>query len=298
MTNSSKKHHILDEDGLGIGWLPPYSNDRQLLRARVDFFKNTKNRTMKYIKCEYTDFIKAFENSLKQNKNISIKGFENFKNKDVITGCQDFLNQLIMTYGLDNIQVLKGGYGYYKRLNPNFHFSTLDTLEAGKPLILEHPFSGNGAEHPDFRKIIEKSNKLNIEVYLDCAWLPTSWDMTLDLNQPCIKGIAMSLSKCFGLHWSRIGVRWMKEITEDTIRIENKFKMLSFPSLMVGQYYLDNFPMNYVVEKYKDKYFQTCKELNLTPTNNIISAYSKEKKTTVGIANALMKQMTNLPGND
>lgn len=289
MTNWNKQQHVFDEDGLGIGWLPPYSNDKELLRARVDFYKNTQNGTMKYIKCEYNDFIKAFENSLNKNKNISIKGLDNFKNKDVIAGCQDFLNQIIMTHGLDNIQVLQGGYGYYKRLNPNFNFSTLDTLEAGKPLILEHPFSGNGEEHPDFQKIIEKSNNLGIDVYLDCAWLPTSWEMTLDLNQPCIKGIAMSLSKCFGLHWSRIGVRWMKENIDDRIRIENKFRMVSFPSLMVGQYYLDNFDMDFVIDKYKDKYFQLCEKLDLVPTNNMVCAYSKKKQVMVGVSNAIIK---------
>ena len=289
MTDSKLPQHILDEDGLGVGWLPPYSNDRQLLQARINFYKNIKNETMQYITCEYKDFINAFERSLSLNKNISIKGLDEFKQKDVITGCQDFINQIIMTHGLNNIQVLSGGYGYYKRLNLEFRFVTLDTLEAGKPLILEYPFSGNGAKHPDFYKLIEKSNDLGIDVYLDCAWLPSSWEMTLDLNQSCIKGIAMSLSKCFGLHWSRIGVRWMKVMTEDTISIENKFRMTSFPNLMIGKYYLDRFPMDFLVEKYKDKYFKICKKLDLVPTNNIVSAYSNKKESMVGVANALIK---------
>lgn len=284
-----ENQHDLDADRLGIGWYPPYSGDRDLLRARVDFFKNIENKTMKYITSNYSDFIESFEKSLYQNKNISIHGLELFKQKDVITGCQHFIDQMIMTHGLDNLQVFKGGYNYYQRLNANFRFVNLDTMEAGRPLILEYPFPKFGAEHPDFQKIIKKSNNLGIDIYLDCAWLPVSWDLKLDLGQPCIKGIAISLSKCFGLHWSRIGVRWMKEHTEDTISIENNFRMVSFPNVMIGKYYLDTFPMDFLIEKYKDKYLNVCKDLDLVPTNNIINAYSKKKQSMVGIANAIIK---------
>ena len=63
-------------------------------------------------------------------------------------------------------------------------------------------------------------------------------------------------------------------MTEDTISIENKFRMTSFPNLMIGKYYLDRFPMDFLVEKYKDKYFKICKKLDLVPTNNIVSAYA------------------------
>lgn len=289
MIKAQENTRELDTNNLGIGWYPPYSNDKDLLQARVNFFQNFENRTIKYITSEYIDFIDHFEKSLHKNQNISISGLESFKQKDVITGCQHFIDQLIMTHGLDNLQVFKGGYNYYKRLNKNFHFVDVDTLEAGKPLVLEYPFPGTGTEHPDFQKIVEKSNRLGIDIYLDCAWLPLSWGLNLDVNEPCIKGIAMSLSKCFGLHWSRIGVRWMKENTEDTISIENEFRMVSFPNIMVGKYYLDCFPMDFLIGKYKDKYFDKCKELDLMPTKNIINAYSKKKQSMVGIANAILK---------
>lgn len=289
MIKAQENKRELDTNNLGIGWYPPYSNDKDLLRARVNFFKNFENKTIKYITSEYINFIEGFEKSLHKSQNISISGLEAFKQKDVITGCQHFIDQLIMTHGLNNLQVFKGGYNYYKRLDKNFRYVDVDTLEAGKPLVLEYPFPGTGTEHPDFQKIVEKSNSLGIDIYLDCAWLPLSWGLNLDVNEPCIKGIAMSLSKCFGLHWSRIGVRWMKEKTEDTISIENKFRMVSFPNIMVGKYYLDCFPIDFLIEKYKDKYFDKCKELDLMPTKNIINAYSKKKQSMVGIANAILK---------
>ena len=191
---------------------------------------------MKYITSNYSDFIESFEKSLYQNKNISIHGLELFKQKDVITGCQHFIDQMIMTHGLDNLQVFKGGYNYYQRLNANFRFVNLDTMEAGRPLILEYPFPKFGAEHPDFQKIIKKSNNLGIDIYL-----------------------------------------------------ENNFRMVSFPNVMIGKYYLDTFPMDFLIEKYKDKYLNVCKDLDLVPTNNIINAYSKKKQSMVGIANAIIK---------
>jgi hypothetical protein len=65
--------------------------------------------------------------------------------------------------------------------------------------------------------------------------------------------------------------------------------MVSFPNVMIGKYYLDTFPMDFLIEKYKDKYLNVCKDLDLVPTNNIINAYSKKKQSMVGIANAIIK---------
>lgn len=292
MTSTKDRYGAkLDENNLAIDWVPGYSNDKEFLKVKIDFFRNTDNKTMKYMFCEYKDFIEAFEESLKKNNNLSIKGLELFQTKDVTVGCQHFIDQLIMTHGLNNIQVFEGGYGYYKKLDQKFKYVNIDTLEAGRPLILEYPFPRTGDVHPQYNEIIEKANQLNIDVYLDCAWLPISWDIELDLDQPCIQGLAISLSKCFGLAWSRIGVRWMKKNRTDTITIENYFRMVSYPNIMLGKYYLDRFPMDHLINKYKSNYFALCEMHDLKPGNTIMTAFSKSNNTMIGVAEALIKQI-------
>jgi len=289
MTNSENRQ--FDEQGLAIGWVPPFSNDKALLQARIDFFKNTDNKTIPYITSEYVDFIEKFEQSLSEHKSITVHGVELFKQKDVITGCQHFIDQLIMTYGLKNIQVFKGGYTYYQKLDPNFIHVDLESMMPEKPLILEYPFPSIGDQHPEFHKIISKANDIGVDVYLDCAWLPSSWDLELDLSEGCIKGMAMSLSKCFGLHWSRIGVRWLKEAVHDTIAIENEYRMVSYPNVMIGKYYLDRFPMDYLITKYKQGYLNLCTAHNLRPCKTIMGAHNKEKDSMVGVANLLLNHV-------
>ena len=282
-----------DENDLIPEWIPPLSNDKKLLEIRVDFFKNLQNKTPKYITLTYQKFIAAFEKSIKENQSMNISGLELFNQKDVIAGCLHFIDELIMTHGLDNIQLFEGGYNYYKKINPNIKYVTLDTLQSKKPLILEYPFPKYLGEHSLYKDIIKKCNELDIDVYLDCAWLPVSWGLTLNLDEPCIKGMAMSLSKCFGLHWSRIGVRWLKNETKDSIFHQNENRMISFPNLMIGKYYLDRLPMDYLITKYQTKYYKICEELSLKPSNIILASYSLDNKKLYGLKDLLLKNHEN-----
>lgn len=252
--------------------IPPFSNDEVLLKTRIDFYKSNN---LKFITTEYKDFISAFEDSLSKNQSIKISGLDKFLYKDVIIGCQHFLDNLIIEHGLNNLQFFEGGYGYFKKLNPSLQHTTLDTLEFGKPLIIEYPFPKYQGEHPQYKEIIKRCNEKNIDVYLDCAWLPISWDLDLDVNQPCIKGLAISLSKGYGLHWNRIGVRWHKNKKEDSIFLQNEYRMISYSNLIIGKFYLDRLPMDYLVQKYKKNYFDICKEFNLLPGNTILVAHSE-----------------------
>lgn len=289
MTNQQERH--LDKHGFAENWVPPFSNDSDLLRARIDFFQNTNKKSISYITTEYSEFIERFEKSLLEHKYINVTGLELFGQKDVITGCQHFLDQMILTHGLDNLQVFKGGYPYYNKLKPNLEHVELENLVAGKPLILEFPFSRTGDKHPQYDEIIKKANELGIDVYLDCAWLPVGWDLDLDLSEKCIKGVAMSLSKSFGLHWSRIGVRWLKHSTNDTIAIENKYRMVSYPNVMIGKYYLDRFEMDHLITKYKESYLELCRNHDLVPGKTIMNAYSKQKGHSVGVANLILNKI-------
>jgi len=292
MTNTKDRYTgTLDQNNFAVDWVPSFTHDKEFLKAKIDFFKNNENKSMKYMLTEYDIFIESFTKSLQNNKQIEIIGLDSFNQKDVVVGCQHFLDQLIMTHGLDKLQVFEGGYGYYKRLDPKFKHVTLESLQAQKPLIIEYPFPRTGDVHPQYDEIINTANKLEIPVYLDCAWLPISWDIKLDLTPPCIKGMAISLSKCFGLAWSRVGVRWMKDTVTDTISIENHYRMVSYPSIMLGKYYMDRFPMEHLINKYKKLYFELCREHDLKPGKTIMTAFSKVDNRMIGVAQALVNKI-------
>ena len=277
MTNFFNKNDLVRD------WIPPMSNDKELLKLRVDFFKNYDNKTLKYINLEYHEFITSVEKAIKENDSLILNGLEFFPYKDIIIGCHHFVDELITKYGLNNIQLFHGGYDYYKKLDPNIQFTTLDTLQPKKPLILEYPFPKYLDEHPEYKDIIKKCNNIDIDVYLDCAWLPVSFDLNLNLNEPCIKGMAMSLSKCYGLHWNRVGVRWLKNKTIDSISLQNENRMISFSNIMIGKYYLDRLPLNFLIKKYQKMYYQICEQLSLKSGKVILGAHSFDYKHKYGL---------------
>lgn len=265
--------------------LPTINGDDSLTQIKKDFFNH--NNIDKH-DTSYDVFIEKFEKSLYENKSITIKGLDQFKHKDVIVGCQHFIDNIIMLNGLNNIQLLEHGYGYYKHLNPSIQYATLETLNNSKPLIIEYPFPGYLGKHIQFDQIIEKCNEENIKVHLDCAWLPASFDIDYVFSHPCIKSIGMSLSKCFGLGWNRIGVRWRKEDIVDSITLQNNSEMISKTSVAIGSYYLSSLPMDYLISKYKNRYYDICKQLYLRPSNIIHAAFSIDKSKLFGLRDLLL----------
>jgi hypothetical protein len=55
-----------------------------------------------------------------------------------------------------------------------------------------------------------------------------------------IRSVGISLSKGLGLGWNRIGLRWTKEHTIDSVSIMNDFHMQNRMPTMIANYVLDN----------------------------------------------------------
>ncbi len=229
------------------------------------------------------DFIQIFEQRINQYKLIEIKGLDNFENKDLIIGCHHFIDNLLLNYNIKNLQIFEHDYNYYGRLEPNIIYTDINTLRAGKPLLMAMPFPGHLGLHKQFTDVMDKCERLGIEVHLDGSWLPASFDVTYNISYNCIKSIAMSLSKAYCMGWNRIGIRWSKQKNDqDSITIMNKFGMIPKISYQVGCLYLDNFSLDHLVSKYKKHYDIICKQLKLRPSNIIHAAFSIDRSKLYG----------------
>ncbi len=62
---------------------------------------------------------------------------------------------------------------------------------------------------------------------------------------------------------------------------------------MIGKYYLDRLPMNYLITKYQTKYYKICEELSLKPSNIILASYSLDNKKLYGLKDLLLKNHEN-----
>jgi|TARA_A100001015_G_scaffold53159_1_gene58296 hypothetical protein len=238
------------------------------------------------------DFIEYFEERIGQYKLIKIEGLDRFKHKDLIMGCHHFIDNLLLKYNIENLQIFEHDYNYYKKLKPDIIYTTIDTISADKPLLMAMPFPGHLGLHRQFEDIMNKCEELGVEVHLDGSWLPASFNINYNLQYDCIKSVAMSLSKAYGMGWNRIGLRWSKQYDDyDSITIMNKANMIHKLSYQIGCFYLDNFSLDHLVNKYKAQYDVICKDLKLRPSNIIHAAFSIDRSQLYGVKELLVKSV-------
>ena len=194
-----------------------------------------------------------------------LSGFESFLKPDLIIGCTQFIDNIYMK---QMPQVLEGDYRYHQRLG-NWDTKLLRKLT---PLIISLPFPSLGAPRPDMNSILEKCLKNRIPVHIDGAWITCCRDIDFDFSHPAIESVGISLSKGLGLGWNRIGLRWTKKVTNDSIKIMNDYHMNNRALAMIGLHYIRNTPPDYLWNTHGDRYYKICHDFNLEPTNSIYLA--------------------------
>ncbi len=225
---------------------------------------------------------------LKSTKINKLVGYKPFKYQEVIIGVTQFIDNLVMKHGLDNLQILEHDYKYYWRLNQDIQYARIGNLKPNSEMIIGLPFPGHCAIHTDMKDIISECNEKNISLHLDCAWMGCVKNVEFDFNQPCIKTFAMSFSKAYGLGWNRIGIRWSRSIDPtDSITIFNHHDMYNSSLIKIAYHYIKEFDIDYLWNKYKNAYDKICKETLTMPTD-IVWLGKDIKGNLVGFADALL----------
>jgi len=251
------------------------------------FTEKLRNKCDVDVNVNYDEFkIKASQWLLASNHR-TIHGLDSFPNLDIIMGCNHFIDNILIMNGKNNIQIFEHDYGYYKKINPEIEYVTVETLQPNKPLLMSFPFTGCLGIPKNFAEIIEACNRLDIDLHLDGAWMPAAFGIDCNINQPCIKSFAMSFSKAIDLPWNRVGIRWTKESSVDNITLFNERKMIPHCTLGVANYFMDNTTVDYFIDKYHSKYMDICRSLKLRPTNIIHAAMSIDRKRLYGLTNLL-----------
>lgn len=214
----------------------------------------------------YIDFKNLFTSNVFDSNLNNIRGYESFLRSDICIGCTQFIDTLYMNGPL---QFFKGEYRYHTRLNPDAVFSVPGYLRNNVPLIVSLPFPNLGSEHTNMQEILDECLSKKIDVHIDGAWITASRDIDFDFSHPAIKSFAISLSKGYGLGWNRIGLRWTKQKKPDAITIMNDFHMNNRALAMIGLHFLRNLGKDYLWKTHEKRYYQVCKDFNLTPTKTI-----------------------------
>lgn len=230
----------------------------------------------------YNDFIPIATEWFKSSKLNTLYGWENFQYVDVILGCTHFIESFIIKYGLDGFQILENEYSYYGMLGK--HGVMIDQLEENVPLIVSLPNWHYADLVPNFEYLLDQCYKKNVDVHIDFAWITAARDINIDLNHPNIKSFAMSMSK-YSLEWNRIGLRWTKQRTVDSITIMNHYHGdINSNLTSCGVFMIENIPRDYTWHTYGKQYYKLCQDNNFISTKliNVVKIPNEDRSYGVG----------------
>jgi len=216
----------------------------------------------------YTNFKKETSNWISKSKLNNLTGFDSFNRVDVINGCTQFIDNIYMQ---GPVQVLHGDYKYHERLRLAY-VKDVGSLIPDIPLIIAMPFPSIGAPHQDMEEILHECKIKNIAVHIDGAWVSCCRDITFDFSHGSIRSVGISLSKGLGLGWNRIGLRWTRQTTPDSVTIMNDFNMNLRATAMIGLHFVRNLPADYLWSTHGEHYYKVCEDFELTPTQSIYLA--------------------------
>lgn len=211
-------------------------------------------------------FKDTFIKWLKDHKFSNFKGLDAFPRLDIINGCTQFIDDLYQRCG--TLQIFENDYKYHWRLNPNIEYTTIDTLDPTKELLISMPFPFYGDVHLDMQEILDAAHKKNIPVHIDGAWISCIRDIEFDFNHPAIETIGISLSKG-GLGGNRIGLRFARKTPKGAVTIMNDFNMNSQALVSLGIKFMEELGPEYFWNIYGEAYKKVLEDFSLEPTKAV-----------------------------
>ena len=253
-----------------------------------DFLDNIKNKWLEspqtHVKNE--DCIPILHEWFCSTKVNDLHGLKNFPYMDITMGNTHFIESFVGKYGFDGFQILEEEYAYYSFMGK--WGTQVGNLERNKPLIITLPHYTWGGIRPEWNDVLKECEEKNIDIHIDMAWLTLSKDIEIEFNHPSISSVGMSISK-YSMQWNRIGLRWCKQRTMDSITMFNHYYQPNTNGNLssCGAYAVQNIPRDYGWNTYGKKYFQICDNLKVKPTKLIHVIHKGEENKSFGVSNLL-----------
>jgi hypothetical protein len=227
------------------------------------------------------DFLNAFPDWLRSSKNNQIKNLDAFRYVSSANGTIQAFDAFYAEYRHRRFRCFKGEYMYHRaawRHGYSFKFLEDAAIEGNDAVVLSLPFTDSGCKHPLMDEVIFACNRLSVPVLLDCSYMNIAAGIQFDVDQPCVKVLAFSLSKTFyGLSTIRIGVRFKKEFSDDIVDICNTAGAVNLHSCAYGLAFVNNFDVDFNHTRYRDKQLRICGRLNVEASDCVIFGLGDEK---------------------
>jgi hypothetical protein len=175
------------------------------------------------------------------------------------------------------LRLARGEYFYHQMMKSlwykdKFAWLDEDQIRSGDVVLISVPFADTGDIPVGLDQLLDDCDRLDVPVMLDLAYLNLTvgsvFDYKIDLSRPCIKYVVSSLSKAFPVENLRIGIRLQKEQYEDQLYVinEKNYNYINLLSAYVGAGMMNQFPSDYIFNRYRSLQIDLCNKMNLIPS--------------------------------
>ena len=232
-------------------------------------------------------FQEAFPSWIAAGTRYQLHNLDQFRYVGFSQGTQESFLNWYMMHKHKRLRVFRGDYWWHMEIwqKAGFNWKYIDdddNIQPGDACICSLPFALTGQEHKRFKWLVEQCNHQGVDLLVDFIYLPNSNNVVdIDLSADCIKEITFSLSKTFPVQTAKIAVRMLKQKPSDPMQMSNDENICNRLSAGLALSLIQQFPVDYMVNKYQDQQSHWCERLGLQPTG-VVHFGLGENYTTMG----------------
>ncbi len=226
----------------------------------------------------FNEYVSVFKNYLLKDKYNNLLGIEEFSYASYTHGTIQAFEDFYSRHSDRRLRWLEGDFAYHKIASRSYGFQgkelkNKNELNQGDSFVISVPFSASCEIFTELDEILKICDEKSIPVLLDCAYLPVSQGVKLDVTHKSIDSLCFSLSKCyFGIERLRSGIRLKRKFEDDPTDFFNEFSMFNHSGAYVAISLLNKFPPDYLIDLLTPSYRKLCEENNFKMNNSVIFA--------------------------
>jgi len=262
-----------------------FANTNNGLSARPCFISDIVESLEDFLTKDYlfkenifNEYVSVFKNYLLKDKYNKLFGIEEFSYASYTHGTIQAFEDFYSRHSDKRLRWIEGDFAYHKIASRSYGFQgkelkNKNELEEGDSFVISVPFSASCEIFDDLDEILKICDEKSIPVLLDCAYLPISQGVKLDVTHRSIDSLCFSLSKCyFGIERLRTGLRLKRKFEDDPTDFFNEFSMFNHSGAYVAISLLNKFPPDYLIDLLSPKYRKLCEDNNFKMNNSVIFA--------------------------
>ena len=220
-------------------------------------------------------FLELYPKWIESSKLNKFTGLDSFPHRFISLGVTQAIDDFVLYCYKNNLhlRMFNGEYPYAREISQVDWFNeVLDDhkLNTGDAVIISCPFSATGDIHPRWCELIDTCNKLNVPVFVDCAFFGTCRDISVSFDERCIDTVAFSPTKGLNCGNFRTGIAFTKRSGKDcALDILTTWHHSIHIHTAMAYELLKTFGPDTIPEEYIEIQQQVCDHYGLTPSKTM-----------------------------